>query len=99
MTSLMHERERGSGTWPVRAPVELLILPELAQAEQKCWARVVDLSHGTLPELDVSSMTTKPTPIAVLDPPRYPDHRAVRSRVRGHRRSDRSADLGPTERS
>jgi ATP-dependent exoDNAse (exonuclease V) beta subunit len=65
--SLMRERERLWYVACTRAR-ELLILPELAQAEQKCWARVVDLGHGTLPELDVSGMTTAPTPMSA-DPP------------------------------
>ena len=65
--SLMRERERLWYVACTRAR-ELLILPELAQAEQKCWARVVDLGHGTLPELDVSGMTTVPTPMSA-DPP------------------------------
>ena len=47
---------------------ELLIVPELAQAEQKSWARVVNLGHDALLELDVSHMTTAPTPRSA-DPP------------------------------
>jgi hypothetical protein len=43
-------------------------VPELAQAEQKSWARVVNLGHDALPELDVSRMTPVPTPVSA-DPP------------------------------
>ena len=63
----MRERERLWYVACTRAR-ELLILPELAQAEQKSWARVVNLGHDALLELDVSRMTTAPTPMSA-DPP------------------------------
>src|SRR5262249_7495608 len=53
--SLMHERERLWYVACTRAR-ELLVVPELLQAEEKSWARIVDLAHGALPELDVSRM-------------------------------------------
>ena len=65
--SLMRERERLWYVACTRAR-ELLIVPELAHAEQKCWARVVDLGHRTLPELDVSDMTALLMPMST-DPP------------------------------
>ena len=65
--SLMRERERLWYVACTRAR-ELLIVPELAQAEQKSWARVVNLGHDALPELDVSRMTPAPTP-RIADPP------------------------------
>jgi ATP-dependent exoDNAse (exonuclease V) beta subunit len=65
--SLMRERERLWYVACTRAR-ELLIVPELAQAEQKSWARVVNLSHDALPELDVSRMTPAPTP-TIDEPP------------------------------
>lgn len=65
--SLMRERER---LWYVACTraCELLIVPELAQAEQKSWARVVNLGHDALPELDVSRMTSAAMP-TIADPP------------------------------
>jgi ATP-dependent exoDNAse (exonuclease V) beta subunit len=65
--SLMRERERLWYVACTRAR-ELLIVPELAQAEQKSWARVVNLGHDALPELDVSRMTPAPT-ATIADPP------------------------------
>lgn len=65
--SLMRERERLWYVACTRAR-EMLIVPELAQAEQKSWARVVNLGHAALPELDVSRMTPTPMP-AIADPP------------------------------
>jgi ATP-dependent exoDNAse (exonuclease V) beta subunit len=65
--SLMRERERLWYVACTRAR-ELLIVPELAQAEQKSWARVVNLGHDALLELDLSHMTTVPTPRSA-DPP------------------------------
>lgn len=65
--SLMRERERLWYVACTRAR-ELLIVPELAQAEQKSWARIVDLGHDALPELDVSRMTPAPMP-TIADPP------------------------------
>ena len=58
--SLMRERERLWYVACTRAR-ELLIVPELAQAEQKSSARVINLGLDALPELDVSRMTTAPT--------------------------------------
>jgi CRISPR-associated exonuclease Cas4 len=65
--SLMRERERLWYVACTRAR-ELLIVPELAQAEQKSWARVVNLGHDALPELDVSGMTPAPM-TTIADPP------------------------------
>ena len=65
--SLMRERERLWYVACTRAR-ELLIVPELAQAEQKSWAHVVNLGHDALPELDVSRMTPAPT-ATIADPP------------------------------
>ena len=65
--SLMRERERLWYVACTRAR-ELLIVPELAQAEQKSWARVVNLGHDLLPDLDVSRMTPVPPP-TITDPP------------------------------
>ena len=65
--SLMRERERLWYVACTRAR-ELLIVPELAQAEQKSWARVVNLGHDSLPDLDVSRMTPVPPP-TITDPP------------------------------
>ena len=59
--SLMRERERLWYVACTRAR-ELLIVPQLGQAEQKSWARVVNLGHDVLPELDVSRMTPAPMP-------------------------------------
>ncbi|WP_316193890.1 UvrD-helicase domain-containing protein [Bradyrhizobium sp. SZCCHNRI1029] len=65
--SQMRERERLWYVACTRAR-ELLIVPELAQAEQKSWARVVNLGHHALPELDVSRLTPAPMP-TIADPP------------------------------
>lgn len=65
--SLMRERERLWYVACTRAR-ELLIVPELPPAEQNSWARVVDLAHRALPELDVSHMPPAPAP-TVADPP------------------------------
>jgi ATP-dependent exoDNAse (exonuclease V) beta subunit len=65
--SSMRERERLWYVACTRAR-ELLILPELTQAEQRSWARVVNLGHDALVELDVSRMTTAPT-LMSADPP------------------------------
>jgi CRISPR-associated exonuclease Cas4 len=65
--SLMRERERLWYVACTRAR-ELLIVPELAQAEQKSWARVVNLGQDTLPELDISRMTPALMPVSA-DPP------------------------------
>lgn len=65
--SLMRERERLWYVACTRAR-ELLIVPELPQAEQKSWARILDLRHDALPTLDASRMTPVPAP-ANADPP------------------------------
>jgi len=39
---------------------ELLVVPELASAKQKSWARVVELGHQDLPEIDLSGFVRKP---------------------------------------
>jgi ATP-dependent exoDNAse (exonuclease V) beta subunit len=41
---------------------ELLIVPEVPQAEPKSWARVVNIAHDALPRLDLSRMTPVPAP-------------------------------------
>ena len=43
-------------------------MPELPQAEQKSWARIVDLGHDALPDLDSRRMTPAPPP-TITDPP------------------------------
>jgi ATP-dependent exoDNAse (exonuclease V) beta subunit len=63
--SLMRERERLWYVACTRAR-ELLIVPELPQAEQKSGARILNLGLGALPTLDLSRMT--PVPINA-DPP------------------------------
>lgn len=65
--SLMRERERLWYVACTRAR-ELLIIPELPQAEQKSWARIVNMAHDELPTLDVSHMTTMPLAESA-DPP------------------------------
>ena len=39
---------------------DLLVLPSLPEAIRASWARVVDLEHGLLPELDASSLPRHP---------------------------------------
>jgi ATP-dependent exoDNAse (exonuclease V) beta subunit len=51
--SLARERERLWYVACTRAR-DLLIIPELPQAEQRSWARIVDLAHQELPQLDLS---------------------------------------------
>jgi ATP-dependent exoDNAse (exonuclease V) beta subunit len=47
---------------------ELLIVPELPQAEQKSWARIVNMGHKALPQLNLSRLT--PAPVSInADPP------------------------------
>ncbi len=65
--SLMRERERLWYVACTRAR-ELLILAELPRAEQKSWARVVDLAHGALPELAVSGLVPAPAPVGAEAP-------------------------------
>ena len=54
--SLMRERERLWYVACTRAR-ELLIVPELPHAEQKSWARIVNLAHNALPQLNLSRFT------------------------------------------
>jgi ATP-dependent exoDNAse (exonuclease V) beta subunit len=54
--SLVRERERLWYVACTRAR-ELLIVPELPQAEQKSWTRILDLGLGALPTLDLSDKT------------------------------------------
>ena len=54
--SLARERERLWYVACTRAR-ELLIVPELPQAEQRSWARIVDLAHRDLPQIDISRLT------------------------------------------
>ncbi|WEX85812.1 UvrD-helicase domain-containing protein [Sinorhizobium garamanticum] len=54
--SLARERERLWYVACTRAR-ELLIVPELPQAEQRSWARIVDLAHQDLPQLNLSRLT------------------------------------------
>jgi ATP-dependent exoDNAse (exonuclease V) beta subunit len=35
---------------------DLLVLPELPSASAQSWSRIVDLAHGSLPELDLSNL-------------------------------------------
>jgi ATP-dependent exoDNAse (exonuclease V) beta subunit len=65
--SLARERERLWYVACTRAR-ELLIVPELPQAEQKSWARIVDLAHRDLPEIDLSRFDHAASPPAG-DPP------------------------------
>ena len=96
--SLMRERERLWYVACTRAR-ELLIIPQLGQAEQKSWARVVNLGHDVLPELDVSRMTPAPMPISA-DRPNTQTAEMFAPGQRDHRRSDAvPLTLGPTERS
>ena len=60
--SLMRERERLWYVACTRAR-ELLIVPELPQAEQKSWARIVDMGHNALPRLNLSRLT--PAPVVI----------------------------------
>jgi CRISPR-associated exonuclease Cas4 len=65
--SLMRERERLWYVACTRAR-ELLIVPELPQAEQKSWARIVNMGHKALPQLNLSRLT--PAPVSInADPP------------------------------
>lgn len=54
--SLARERERLWYVACTRAR-EILIVPELPQAEQRSWARIVDLAHHDLPQLELSRLT------------------------------------------
>jgi ATP-dependent exoDNAse (exonuclease V) beta subunit len=60
--SLMRERERLWYVACTRAR-ELLIVPELPQAEQKSWARIVNLAHIALPRLNLSRFTPAAAPL------------------------------------
>jgi CRISPR-associated exonuclease Cas4 len=61
--SLARERERLWYVACTRAR-ELLVVPELPQAEQRSWARIVDLAHQDLPLLDLSRFDRAPRPAA-----------------------------------
>ncbi|WP_245277764.1 PD-(D/E)XK nuclease family protein [Mesorhizobium sp. L48C026A00] len=61
--SLARERERLWYAACTRAR-ELLVVPELPQAEQRSWARIVDLAHQDLPLLDLSRFDRAPRPAA-----------------------------------
>jgi CRISPR-associated exonuclease Cas4 len=65
--SLTRERERLWYVACTRAR-ELLIVPELPQAEQRSWARIVDLAHRDLPRLDLSRLTPAARTIDVEPP-------------------------------
>jgi CRISPR-associated exonuclease Cas4 len=65
--SLMRERERLWYVACTRAR-ELLIVPELPQAEQKSWARIVNMAHNALPRLNLSRFTPASVPVNA-DPP------------------------------
>ncbi|MRX36935.1 UvrD-helicase domain-containing protein [Aminobacter sp. MDW-2] len=65
--SLRRERERLWYVACTRAR-ELLIVPELPPAEQNSWARVVDLAHRALPELEVSHLAPAPATIVADSP-------------------------------
>jgi CRISPR-associated exonuclease Cas4 len=54
--SLARERERLWYVACTRAR-ELLVVPELPEAEPRSWARIVDLAHQELPALDLSRLT------------------------------------------
>ena len=58
----MRERERLWYVACTRAR-ELLIVPELPQAEQRSWAQVIDMAQHSLPDLDLSHVTPAPAPI------------------------------------
>ncbi len=57
--SFMRERER---LWYVACTraCELLIIPELPQAERRSWARVLDMACDVLPTLDLSRLPQRP---------------------------------------
>jgi CRISPR-associated exonuclease Cas4 len=70
--SLARERERLWYVACTRAR-EFLIVPELPQAAQRSWARIVDLAHRELPQLDLSRL--KPAPrTADVDLPNRQTH-------------------------
>jgi CRISPR-associated exonuclease Cas4 len=64
---LMRERERLLYVACTRAR-ELLILPELPQANQKSWARIIDMKYRDLPMLDLATMSPAPR-LLHTDPP------------------------------
>jgi ATP-dependent exoDNAse (exonuclease V) beta subunit len=53
--SMARERERLWYVACTRAR-DMLIVPELPQAAQSSWARIVDLAHGRLPEFDLPNL-------------------------------------------
>lgn len=60
--SLLRERERLWYVACTRAR-ELLIIPELPQANLKSWARIVDMAHRELQTLELSRMAPAPLPM------------------------------------
>jgi CRISPR-associated exonuclease Cas4 len=60
--SLARERERLWYVACTRAR-ELLVVPELPQAEQRSWARIIDLAHHDLPLLDLSRFEPAALPV------------------------------------
>jgi ATP-dependent exoDNAse (exonuclease V) beta subunit len=75
--SLARERERLWYVACTRAR-DLLVIPELPQATQNSWARIVDLAHGRLPELDLSNFRGSAV-ITRADPPNDQSRRIFES--------------------
>jgi len=75
--SLARERERLWYVACTRAR-DLLIVPELPQASQNSWARIVDLAHGKLPELDLSNFRSSAA-LPCVDPPNEQTRRIFES--------------------
>ncbi|MCA1367196.1 UvrD-helicase domain-containing protein [Bradyrhizobium sp. BRP14] len=83
---------------------ELLIIPELPQAEQRSWARVIDLAHRDLPTIDLPRMASSPRQLEPEQPnPQtaeiFAEERAavaaVSTPLRWFRPSDKDADRMP----
>jgi ATP-dependent exoDNAse (exonuclease V) beta subunit len=64
---LARERERLWYVACTRAR-ELLIVPELPQAGRRTWARIIDLAHRDLPELDLLHLTAAAPPTDIEPP-------------------------------
>jgi ATP-dependent exoDNAse (exonuclease V) beta subunit len=77
--SLARERERLWYVACTRAK-ELLIVPEIPAAGQKSWARIVDLAHHDLPELDLSGSSYAPPQLVANRPNRQTADRFERER-------------------
>jgi ATP-dependent exoDNAse (exonuclease V) beta subunit len=75
--SLARERERLWYVACTRAR-DLLVVPELPQATQNSWARIVDLAHGRLPELDLSRFRRSAV-LPQADPPNEQTRRIFES--------------------